>query len=92
MHERSHSDAMSPVGDRNQGPEKSAALFAFGAMLELYDVPDLIDALAERFTAYEIAPREARHITVEMLDQAFAALEPFEENTRVDGYVLPYKH
>ena len=40
--------------------------------LEAADVPDLIDALAERFRDYEIGPRESMVIAVEMLAAALS--------------------
>lgn len=48
------------------------------------DVPELVSALADRFAGYDIGPREARHITVEMLDAAFAEQADFEDATLPD--------
>ena len=39
------------------------------------DVPDLIGALADRFDEYDIGPREALHITLEMLAVAMDATD-----------------
>lgn len=61
--------------------------------LDAADVPDLIGALADRFETYNIGFREARHITVEMLEAAFTELDSFEELSRISsGWDLPYKH
>lgn len=38
--------------------------------LELADVPDLIEALAERFMGYGFHRREAMHITIELMADA----------------------
>lgn len=51
--------------------------------LDAADVPDLIGALADRFETYNIGHREARHITVEMLEAAFADQADFEESSLV---------
>lgn len=48
------------------------------------DVPELIGALADRFSGYDIGPRETRHITVEMLAVAFAEQAEFEDATLPD--------
>lgn len=49
------------------------------------DVPDLIGALADRFEEYEIGPREAAIITVEILAHAMDAVEA--ESERVTDIV-----
>lgn len=49
------------------------------------DVPELIEALADRFSEHGIAHREARHITIEMLAHAFAQRAEFEAATLIEG-------
>ncbi len=44
-----------------------------------FDVPDLVGALAERFSEYNIGPREAAHITLEMLREAMSAVDTESE-------------
>lgn len=51
--------------------------------MDQFDVPELIAALAERFSDHGIAPQEARHITLEMLAEAFDDLSEFEDGTLV---------
>ncbi len=61
--------------------------------LDAADVPDLIGALADRFESYDIGLREARHITIEMLEAAFADLADFEDDSRItSGWDSPSKH
>lgn len=48
------------------------------------DVPELISALADRFSGYDIGPREAKSITIEMLAHAFAEQADFDEVSLVD--------
>jgi hypothetical protein len=45
------------------------------------DVPDLIAALAERFSDYGIGTREAISIAVDLLEEAMEAPELFELQT-----------
>lgn len=52
--------------------------------ITILDVPELIEALADLFSAYDISPREARHITIEMLAQAFDDLAEFESMSLPD--------
>lgn len=49
------------------------------------DVPDLIGALADRFSEYDIHPRQAAFVTVEMLSHAFDELAAFEDASLVDA-------
>ena len=48
------------------------------------DVPELIEALADRFSEHGIAHREARHITIEMLAHAFAQQAEIEAATLIE--------
>lgn len=43
--------------------------------LDLADVPDLIEALAERLNSYDIPARQALVIASEMLLEAYAQLD-----------------
>ena len=52
------------------------------------DVPELIEALADRFSEHGIAHREAKHITIEMLAHAFAQQAEFEAATLIEGGAL----
>ena len=57
------------------------------------DVPDLIGALADRFEEYDISPREAAIITVEMLANAMDAIDQLADEQFADlmspGTTLP---
>ena len=44
------------------------------------DVPDLIGALADRFQEYDIGPREAAYITLEMLREAMTTVDAESED------------
>ena len=46
--------------------------------LETADVPDLIEALAERLSSYDIPARQALVIATEMLADAYAAFDDIE--------------
>jgi hypothetical protein len=54
--------------------------------LDAADVPELIEALADRYALYGITPQQARRITLDILERAFSELEEFEDATRVTDH------
>lgn len=70
------------VGHR-QGPEQSAGAFCIWTPMDLEaaDVPELIEALAERFREYGIQPLESMHIAQEMLAVALSEADDVDLET-----------